>query len=66
MIYSWVNNLGVNDMFAGREKELKTLNERYRGARKEFGVVYGRRKIGKTALLGEFTSKEKGRRFADL
>ena len=41
-------------MFIGREKELRTLNERYYSGRKEFGVVYGRRRIGKTALLGEF------------
>lgn len=43
-------------MFIGRETELKTLNERYRGGRKEFGVVYGRRRIGKTALLSEFAN----------
>lgn len=41
-------------MFIGREKELNALNEKYRGKRKELGVVYGRRRIGKTTLLSEF------------
>lgn len=41
-------------MFLGREKELAALEQMY--ARREFqmAVVYGRRRIGKTALLNEF------------
>lgn len=40
--------------FIGREKELKVLEERYLSGRKEFGVIYGRRRIGKTALIEKF------------
>lgn len=35
-------------MFYGREKELKELELRYSGNKKEFGVLYGRRRIGKS------------------
>ena len=41
-------------MFIGRKKELRQLNEAFGSARKEFGVVYGRRRIGKTKLLDHF------------
>lgn len=40
--------------FIGRDKELRELNSRYRGKKKEFGVIYGRRRAGKTALISEF------------
>lgn len=42
-------------MFIGREKELTALEKIYASDRFEFLVLYGRRRIGKTALLNEFT-----------
>lgn len=41
-------------MFYCREKELFELNKRYDNGKFECVVVYGRRRVGKTALLGEF------------
>lgn len=42
-------------MFIGREKEVNTLNKSYLSDKFEFAVIYGRRRIGKTALIKEFT-----------
>ena len=42
-------------MFIGRESELKKLNELYKTQVFQFPVIYGRRRVGKTALLNEFT-----------
>lgn len=42
-------------MFIGREQELNTLNKLYHSDRFEFAVIYGRRRVGKTALISEFT-----------
>ena len=42
-------------MFIGRERELGLLRDRYASGSFEFVGVYGRRRVGKTALLGEFT-----------
>ncbi len=42
-------------MFIGRERELQTLNSLYNSNRFEFAVIYGRRRVGKTALINEFT-----------
>ena len=41
-------------MFHCREKELYELNKRYRKGKFECIVVYGRRRVGKTALINEF------------
>lgn len=41
-------------MFYCREKELFELNKRYDNGKFECVVIYGRRRVGKTALLGEF------------
>ncbi len=41
-------------MFIGRENELKQLNELYRTDKFQFPVIYGRRRVGKTALINEF------------
>lgn len=46
-------------MFYCREKELKILSKRYENDKFEFVVVYGRRRIGKTALLNEFCRDKK-------
>lgn len=41
-------------MFVGREKELATLDRLYNSDRFEFVVMYGRRRVGKTALISHF------------
>ncbi len=41
-------------MFFGRTNELDTLNRLYSSNKFEFAVIYGRRRVGKTALLREF------------
>jgi hypothetical protein len=40
-------------MFIGREKELKMLSDYYDSNTFEFGVIHGRRRVGKTTLLKE-------------
>ena len=42
-------------MFIGRERELKFLRDCYQSERAELVVVYGRRRIGKTELLKQFS-----------
>ena len=46
--------------FIGRKDELKELESRYNSERKEFGVIYGRRRIGKSALITHFLSNKNG------
>ena len=41
--------------FIGRRKELEALDQWYAGDRFEFVVMYGRRRVGKTALIKQFT-----------
>ena len=41
-------------MFIGRKKELNELNFRFNNSKKEFGVIYGRKRIGKSTLINEF------------
>jgi len=41
-------------MFIGRERELNRLNELYHTSGFQFPVIYGRRRVGKTALINEF------------
>lgn len=41
-------------MFIGRERELTTLQRLYDTDRFQFAVIYGRRRVGKTALISEF------------
>ena len=45
-------------MFIGRENELATLERLYVKDGFQFPVVYGRRRVGKTALISEFTRKK--------
>ena len=47
-------------IFIGRRKELKELEARYNSGRKEFGVVYGRRRIGKSAIITHFLEGKNG------
>lgn len=46
-------------MFIGRERELASLNRMYASDRFEFAVIYGRRRVGKTALISRFISDKK-------
>lgn len=41
-------------MFIGRERELNKLNDLYHTSGFQFPVIYGRRRVGKTALINEF------------
>ena len=41
-------------MFYGRSRELEELNRRYASDEFQFIPVYGRRRVGKTALINEF------------
>ncbi len=41
-------------MFIGREKELSQLINLYNSGKFEFAVIYGRRRVGKTAIINEF------------
>lgn len=41
-------------MFIGRQRELEKLNKLYHAGEFEFAVIYGRRRVGKTALVNEF------------
>lgn len=41
-------------MFIGRNRELNKLNELYHTSVFQFPVIYGRRRVGKTALINEF------------
>ena len=56
---------GIN-MFLGRANELKILNKRYKAGRFECVVIYGRRRVGKTALINEFCKDKKNIYFSAL
>ena len=45
-------------MFIGRRSELDFLEEKYRDTNGNFILIYGRRRIGKTALVNEFIKKK--------
>lgn len=46
-------------MFIGRERELKALEKLYASNKFEFAVIYGRRRVGKTALINQFINGKK-------
>ncbi len=46
-------------MFIGRENELSALEGLYRSDKFEFVVIYGRRRVGKTALINHFIDDKK-------
>ena len=46
-------------MFHYRESELAKLNRRYQNRQFECIVIYGRRRVGKTALINEFCKDKK-------
>ena len=41
-------------MFIGRQDELKFLEEKYQSENAQMIVIYGRRRVGKTALINQF------------
>lgn len=41
-------------MYIGRESELNALSRIYKSDKFEFAVIYGRRRVGKTAFISEF------------
>ncbi len=47
------------DMFYCRETEFRKLNKRYREDCFECIIIYGRRRVGKTALINEFCKDKK-------
>ena len=51
--------LGVVYMFIGRERELASLTQLYHSDKFEFVVLYGRRRVGKTALINHFIDGKK-------
>ncbi len=46
-------------MFIGRDKELNALEQFYKSDKFEFVVIYGRRRVGKTALINQFIGDKK-------
>ena len=46
-------------MFIGRTQELNALEKAYHSDKFEFIVIYGRRRVGKTALINQFISDKK-------
>lgn len=46
-------------MFIGRESELAALGRLYGSDKFEFAVIYGRRRVGKTALINQFIGDKK-------
>ena len=60
LTYEYINSIntlwGGNEMsrFYCRDEELRKLNKRYENGKFECVVIYGRRRVGKTALINEF------------
>ncbi len=46
-------------MFIGRQRELDTLNQLYQSDKFQFAIIYGRRRVGKTALINKFLQDKK-------
>ena len=49
--------------FFNRDDELQALERRWQAGRGEFFVVWGRRRVGKTELLGQFLQGKRGLHF---
>jgi AAA+ ATPase superfamily predicted ATPase len=47
--------------FFGRGRELEELNRRWESPKEEFLILYGRRRVGKTALLAEWIRRTRNR-----
>ena len=44
------------EKFVNRTKELETLEKQYKSNASSLVIVYGRRRVGKTSLINEFSS----------
>jgi len=53
-------------MFVNRTRELEVLEEEYAKKSSSFSVIYGRRRVGKTALISEFIKNNLYTPFLDL
>lgn len=53
-------------MFIGRERELAALNKLYSSDKFEFVVIYGRRRVGKTALINQFIGEKRSIYFTGI
>lgn len=53
-------------MFIGREQELKALDQLYASDKFEFAVIYGRRRVGKTALINQWIGDKKAIYFTGI
>lgn len=53
-------------MFIGRRREMESLNRLYHSGKFEFAVIYGRRRVGKTALIREFIRDRKALYFMGI
>lgn len=53
-------------MFIGRQKELSILEAKYSSSQFEFGVIHGRRRVGKTTLLRHSLMNRKSLYFVAL
>ena len=51
-------------MFIGREKELERLEKLYKSDKSQMVIIYGRRRVGKTALINQFCKGKKNIFFA--
>ena len=47
-------------MFVGREKEIQIIENKIISDKFEFGILYGRRRVGKTTILKEIIKKHQG------
>lgn len=50
----------MSKLFVNRIDELEILEERYKSGKAEFIIIYGRRRIGKTALILKFLEDKEG------
>ena len=46
-------------MFTGREKELEELEKLYKTRTYQMVIIYGRRRIGKSTLINQFTQNKR-------
>ena len=53
-------------MFSARKKELEILNRQYSSDQFELTVLYGQRRVGKTALINQFIQDKKAIYFKSL
>ena len=50
----------MSKLFVNRVEELRVLEDRYASGKAEFAVIYGRRRVGKTALILKFLEGKEG------